>query len=102
VLRAYAVVGGTYYGSDHYQLSSGPLARNISDGVGRTAVELPPGTTPADITEFGMQGLGPVSGTLYGLKTFMLGTTDYLPMGQTSFSGSMYVAGPAPTWALTP
>ena len=101
VLRAYAVVDGVYYGSDHYILAGGPLDPKVSGGVGRTAVELPPGTTLADVTEIGMQGFGTMTGTLYRLDAFML-DADFAPGPHATFSGALLASGAYPAWTAIP
>lgn len=101
VLRAYAVVGGISYGSDHYQLAGGPLNPKSSDGRARTAIELPPGTTLADVTEFGMQGTQAMSGTLYAMDVFML-DADFLPGAHETFTGSLFATGATPKWTVVP
>jgi hypothetical protein len=101
VLRAYAVVDGTSYGSDHYQLAGGPLDPKVSRGKARTAIELPPGTTLADVTEFGMQGTQAMSGTLYGMDVFML-DVDFLPGAHETFAGTLFATGAAPKWSVVP
>jgi hypothetical protein len=105
VLYAYAVVAGTTYRSDHFSPNGGmPLSRNKAEGYSRTAIELPPGTTVADVTEVGMRGLagaGSMSGTLYNLDAFMLGA-DFLPGPHVTFSGATFASGIGPTWAVTP
>jgi len=101
VLRAYAVVDGISYGSDHYQLSGGLLNPKVSDGKGRTAIELPPGTTLADVGEFGMQGTQAMSGTLYAMDVFML-DADFLPGAHETFAGALFATGAAPKWIVVP
>ena len=100
VLRAYAVVDGLSYASDHFLLAGGPLNPKVSDGTARTAIELPPGTTLADVTEVGMQGVVAMSGTLYGLDAFML-DADFLPGAHTTFSGSLFATGATPKWTVS-
>jgi hypothetical protein len=101
VLRAYAVVDGITYGSDHLQIASGPLNPKVSDGKARTAIELPEGTTVADVTEFGMQGTQAMSGTLYAMDVFML-DDDFLPGVHETFAGSLFATGATPKWTVTP
>ncbi len=99
VLRAYAVVGGQRYRSDHNLPGLPVLPMRVSDGRGQTAIELPPGTAVADITEFGMEGVGTMSGTLFYLDGFMLGA-DFLPGSHVTFSGSLGASGSNPTWSV--
>lgn len=101
VLRAYAVVDGTSYGSDHYQLAGGPLNPKVSDGKGRTAIELPPGATLTDVSEFGMQGTQAMSGTLYAMDVFML-DAEFLPGAHATYAGALFATGTAPKWAVMP
>lgn len=102
VLRAIAVVNGIPYASDHFAASANPaLNPRVSRGIGRTAIELPPGTTVADVEQFGMQGIGTMSGTLYGLDGFML-DSDFLPTAHIAFSGSVTAGRSNPTWLVTP
>lgn len=101
VLRAYAVVDGTSYGSDHYQLAGGPLNPKVSGGRARTAIELPPGTTLADVTEFGMQGTEAMSGTLYAMDVFLL-DANFLPGAHATFAGALFATGAAPKWTVVP
>jgi hypothetical protein len=95
VLRAYAIVGGVTYGSDHFSAS------RVAAGIARTAVELPPGTTLADVTELGMQGIGTMSGTLHRLEAFIL-ESDFLPGTRSAFNGALFQSGSNPSWALAP
>jgi hypothetical protein len=50
-----------------------------------------PGTTLADVTEFGMQGTQAMGGTLYAMDVFMLGA-DFLP-GRETFAGALFATG---------
>ncbi len=100
VLAAYAVVGGLTYRSDHFTETTGLLPTLLSDGVGRTAIELPFGTAITDITAWGFVGIGTMSGTLFGLDGFML-DTDFLPDSTTlSFTGPLFASGFGPIWAV--
>jgi hypothetical protein len=101
VLRAYAVVDGITYGSDHLQLAGGPLDPKVGDGKARTAIELPAGTTLADVTEFGMQGTQAMSGTLYAMDVFML-DGDFLPGAHETFAGGLFATGASPKWMVIP
>jgi hypothetical protein len=101
VLRAFAVVGGVPYGSDHFSAPSPVLDPKVSGGRGRTVIELPPGSTLADITAYGMQGAGTMSGTLYRLEAFML-TDDFFPGTRMSFAGALPASGIDPTWSVAP
>src|SRR5262249_35540073 len=50
VLRAVAVVAGVPYASDHFVTSfNAALNPRLADGIARAAIELPPGTTLADV-----------------------------------------------------
>ncbi len=100
VLRAYAIASGTRYRSDHNQPSSGVLPTLFDDGRARTAIELPVGTTLADISEFGIEGLGSMSGTLYLLDGFMLGA-DFLPGTHVAFGGALAAGGLNPVWPVS-
>ena len=101
VLRAYAVVNGVAYGSDHFQNDSGVWDPKVPDGHARTTIELPPGTTVADVTEIGMQGVGTMSGTLQSIEVFMLDSA-FLPGPHTTFNGPVSASGTNPTWAVGP
>jgi len=99
VLRAYAVVGGQRYRSDHNVPGLPVLPMRVSAGRGQTAIELPPGTALGDVTEFGMEGVGTMSGTLFYLDGFMLGA-GFLPDTHATFSGSLGASGSNPTWSV--
>jgi hypothetical protein len=101
VLRAFAVVDGVAYASDHFLPSGGPLATNVTDGTGRTTVELPPGTTLADISSYGMQGVGTMSGTLFHIEGFFL-DAEFLPQAPTVFDGALAASGANPVWWVVP
>src|SRR5436853_1492946 len=77
VLRGFAVVAGITYYADHALPFNAALNPRVSDGVGRLAIELPPGTQIGDIQSHGIQGNGTMSGTLDSLRAFML-DADYL------------------------
>jgi hypothetical protein len=97
VLRAYAVVDGTTYSSDHFT-----LVGRVGEGTQRTAVELPAGTAIGDVTEYGMQGVQAMSGTLYRCDAFMLEPDDFLPGTRLTFSGALFTSGATPVWTVTP
>ncbi|MFQ5477900.1 MAG: hypothetical protein ACE5E4_04710 [Candidatus Binatia bacterium] len=102
-LWAAAVVDGVTWRSDHGKVS-GPAFRplRVADGRHQVAVELPPGTTIADIQQVGIAGAGNMTGTLFFLDAFML-NTDYFPAADhIVFSGSLVASGVNPTWMLTP
>ncbi len=101
VLRGVAVVGGVTYYSDHNLSFTPALNPRISDGIGRTAVEVPPGTTIADVEQYGFQGIGTMSGTLYTANAFVI-QPDYLPSAHLTFSGSLAQSGTDPYWLITP
>ncbi len=105
VIRGYAVVDGQIYLSDHGQAEAlpgaGSTALRVSDGRAQTTVELPEGTTLDDISEWGLQGVGTMSGTMYYLDAFMLGT-DYFPGEHQVFSGTLGSSGTNPFWSVLP
>jgi hypothetical protein len=101
VLRGIAVVGGVTYYSDHNQSFGLALNPRISGGIGRTAIEIPPGTQLADIQQFGLQGVGTMSGTLNSAAAFLEGS-DYLPTAHLTFSGPLVESGTDPSWLVTP
>jgi hypothetical protein len=105
VIRGYAMVDGQIYLSDHGQAEALPgassTALRVSDGRAQTTVELPEGTTLDDITEWGLQGVGTMSGTMYYLDAFMLGT-DYFPGEHQVFSGTLGSSGTNPMWSVLP
>jgi len=102
VLRAVAVVNGVPYASDHFVTSFSPVFNpRVADGIGRTAIELPPGTSVADVEQLGLAGIGTMSGTLYALDAFMLGA-DYLPGPHLGFDGALAAGGVNPSWLVTP
>lgn len=101
VLRGVAVIGGVSYYSDHNQSFSLALNPRIGDGIGRTAIEIPPGTQLADVQQFGLQGIGTMSGTLYNAAAFLEGS-NYLPTVHLTFSGPLVESGTDPFWLVTP
>jgi hypothetical protein len=101
VLRGIAVVGGVTYYSDHNQSFTLALNPRFPAGIGRTAIELPPGTQLADIQQYGLQGVGTMSGTLSSADAFLEGT-DYLPTAHLTFSGPLVQSGTDPFWLVTP
>jgi len=101
VLRGIAVVGGTTYYSDHNVSFTPALNPRLSDGIGRTAVEVPPGTQIGDVDQYGFQGIGTMSGTLYTANAFII-QPDYLPSAQLTFSGALAQSGTDPFWLITP
>lgn len=101
VLRAIAIVGGVTYYSDHNLSFTPALNPRISDGVGRTSIELPPGTQITDVQQYGMEGVGTMSGTLFHTDAFILGA-NYLPGAHLTFTGSLAQSGTNPSWLVTP
>jgi hypothetical protein len=101
VLRGIAVVNSVTYYSDHNQSFTVALNPRVSEGIGRLAIELPPGTAIGDIQSYGMQGVGVMSGTLFTLNAFLL-EADALPGTPLTFSGSQVQSGTNPTWTVTP
>jgi hypothetical protein len=97
VLRGIAVVGGVTYFSDHALPFNAALSPRVTDGIGRLAVEVPPGTQIGDIQQYGMQGVGTMSGTLASLRAFIL-DADYLPGPAISYTGPQAKSGTNPTW----
>ena len=90
------------FGLAHRWLKTVPY-EGLAFGDGqRTAVELPPGTAIGDVTEYGMQGVQAMSGTLYRCDAFMLEQDDFLPGTRLTFSGALFASGPGPTWTVTP
>lgn len=101
VLRGVAIVGGVPYYSDHglpFALSLNPRE---SSGVGRLAIELPPGTQIADVQQYGMEGIGTMSGTLFHADAFLL-DANALPGAHLSFTGALAASGANPSWLITP
>ncbi len=96
VLRGITVIGGIKYYSDHNAPISG-LSPRITDGVGRLAIEVPPGTDIADIQQYGIRGVGTMSGTLTSLRAFLL-DADYLPGPDLTYTGPQFQSGLAPEW----
>lgn len=101
VLRGIVVVGGNTYYSDHNLPFNAALNPRVSSGVGRLAIEVPPGTTIGDVQQYGIQGVGTMSGTLQSLRAFML-DADYLPGSALSYSGPQVQSGTNPSWTATP
>lgn len=97
VLRGIAVVGGVTYYSDHAQPFNAALNPRVSDGVGRLAIEVPPGTQIGDVQQYGMQGVGTMSGTLDSLRAFML-DAEYLPGSALTYTGPQVQSGTNPSW----
>ncbi len=102
VLRAVAVVGGVPYASDHFLTNFNQVFNpRVARGRARTAIELPPGTTVADVEQFGLVGIGTMNGTLHGLDAFIL-DADYLPGSHITFSGALAAGGLNPAWLVVP
>ena len=101
VLRGMAVVGGVTYYSDHNQSINPALNPRFPSGIGRTAIEVPPGTQIGDVQQHGIQGLGTMSGTLTYLNAFML-DADYLPGTRLTYTGPQSQSGANPFWLVTP
>jgi hypothetical protein len=101
VLRGVAVVGGVSYYSDHALPFSGFQNPRVSDGIGRTAVEIPPGTIIDDIEQYGLQGIGTMSGTLASANAFLI-RNDYLLSTRLTYTGPQFQTGTNPSWLVTP
>ncbi len=101
VLRGIAVVGGVTYYSDHNLPFSAFQNPRISDGIGRLAVEIPPGTAIGAIQQYGLQGVGSMSGTLASANAFVL-DSDYLPSTKLTYTGPQSQSGTNPSWLVTP
>ncbi len=101
VLRGIAVVGGLTYFSDHSQPFNAALNPRVSDGVGRLAIEVPPGTGISDVEQYGLQGVGTMSGTLASARAFLL-DADYLPGPDLTYTGPQFQSGTNPSWVVTP
>jgi hypothetical protein len=101
VLRGIAVVGGVTYYSDHNLPFNVALSPRVSDGVGRLSVEIPPGTAIGDIQQYGLQGIGTMSGTLASANAFIL-DAGYLPGPALTFTGPLAESGTNPFWLVTP
>ncbi len=97
VLRGIAKVGGVTYYSDHHHNPVG-LSPRISGGIGQTAVEVPPGTQIGDVQQFGISGVGTMSGTLNSLRAFTL-DSSYVPTAPLTYTGPQTQSGTNPTWA---
>ncbi|HIF63228.1 MAG TPA: hypothetical protein EYG16_06460 [Deltaproteobacteria bacterium] len=102
-IRGRAVVDGTVYLSDHGQLSGGGALGLLSgEGYSQVGIEVPEGTTPAQVSSVGIQGVGTMSGTLFDLHVFML-DNDYYPTQEVlTFSGSLAASGAYPSWMVSP
>ena len=101
VLRGVAEVAGVFYYSDHNLPISPALNPRFPSGIGRTAIELPPGTQIGDIQQYGVQGLGTMSGTLAYANAFIL-DADYLPGTRLTYTGPQSQSGANPLWLVTP
>ena len=101
VLRGVAVVGAITYYSDHALPFTTALNPRVSDGVGRLSVEIPPGTAIGDIQQYGLQGIGTMSGTLASANAFIL-DAGYLPGASLTFTGPLAQSGTNPFWLVTP
>ena len=102
-IRGRAVVDGVVYLSDHGQLSGGGALGLLSgEGYSQVGIEVPEGTTPAQVSSVGIQGVGTMSGTLFDLHVFML-DNDYYPTQEVlTFSGSLAASGAYPSWMVSP
>lgn len=100
VLRGITTIGGTTYYSDHNQPIQG-LSPRVSKGIGRLAIEVPPGTQIGDIQSFGLRGVGTMSGTLASARAFLL-DGDYLPGADIVYTGPQFQSGGNPSWTVTP
>jgi hypothetical protein len=101
VLRGFAVVNGTTYYADHNQPFNAALNPRVSGGIGRLAIEVPPGTEIGDIQQYGIQGAGTMSGTLASLRVFLL-DPDYVPGTALTYTGPQAQSGTNPVWSVTP
>jgi hypothetical protein len=101
VLRGVAVVAGITYYSDHALPFSGFQNPRVTDGIGRLAIEIPPGTIIDDIEQYGLQGIGTMSGTLASANAFML-QNDYVPGTALTYAGPQFQSGTNPFWLVTP
>jgi hypothetical protein len=101
VLRGVAVVGGVFYYSDHALPFTPAVNPRVADGVGRIAVEIPAGTTIGDVEQFGLQGIGTMSGTLDSASAFVL-DTSYVPSAPLTYTGPQFQSGSNPSWLVTP
>jgi hypothetical protein len=101
VLRGVAVVNGVSYFSDHALPFTPAVNPRVTDGVKRIAVEIPAGTTIDDVEQFGVQGIGTMSGTLASTSAFVL-DTDYVPSAPLTFAGPLFQSGTNPSWLVTP
>jgi hypothetical protein len=101
VLRGFAVVAGTTYFTDHNRPINIALNPRVSSGIGRLAIELPPGTQIGDVQSYGFLGIGTMSGTLASLRAFLL-DGDYLPGPDLTYTGPQFQSGTNPVWSVTP
>jgi len=101
VLRGVAVVNGITYYSDHNQSFSLALDPRETSGIGQLAIEVPPGTQLADVQQYGMQGIGTMSGTLASLRAFTL-DSSYVPSAPITYTGPLNESGTNPFWLVTP
>jgi hypothetical protein len=101
VLRGFAQVAGVTYYADHSLPFNIALNPRIPGGIGRLAIELPPGTQIGDVQRHGIQGVGTMSGTLASLRAFML-DADYLPGPALVYTGPQFQNGTGPIWEVTP
>jgi hypothetical protein len=101
VLRGVAVVDGTPYYSDHALPFTPAVNPRVTDGVKRIAIEIPAGTTIDEIEQYGVQGIGTMSGTLASASAFVL-DADYVPSAPLTFAGPLANSGTNPSWLVTP
>jgi hypothetical protein len=97
VLRGIAVVGGVTYYSDHHHPVNIAINPRVGSGIGQTAIEVPPGTQIGDVQQYGMQGVGTMSGTLNNLRAFTL-DASYVPTAPLTYTGPQMQSGADPTW----
>jgi hypothetical protein len=97
VLRGVAVVNGITYLSDHGLPVNIGLNPRVTDGIGQVAIEVPPGTQIGDIQQYGMQGVGMMSGTLNSLRAFVL-DASYVPTAPLTYTGPQVQSGSNPSW----
>ena len=92
-----AVVNGVTYLSDHGLPVNIGLNPRVTDGIGQVAIEVPPGTQIGDIQQYGMQGVGTMSGTLNSLRAFVL-DASYVPTAPLTYTGPQVQSGSNPSW----
>lgn len=101
VLRGIAVIDGVTYYSDHNLGFSAFQNPRIADGIGRLAIEVPPGTIIDDIQQYGLQGTTTMSGTLASADAFLI-RNDYALSAKLTYTGPQFQSGVNPSWTVTP